>query len=215
MVLGKRSNCTKWYQMLHTNIQGRIDKNKKEKFVADVKELAAKCKEVFQKQSKENEKDEYIKKTKDDKYKEIEEYSKEFISNHLNCLNPKTIEAILLEEGHTEKYDSFKRKLVNMLFLTHKAKFEKIFKKTVHVNNIKYLVRLDKIENADKLVYTNTDIIELFGIKHLIVSSDRDLKELNTNPKTIVISELVVKSKDKEKNKLKNLPNGYKNMPND
>lgn len=193
------------YQMLHTNIEGRVDKDKKEEFVTDVKILAAECKKVFQKQ-KANAENEYTKKTKDDKFKEIKELEKEFIKDkkHMNCLNEKTIEAIFLEEGHTDKYDPIQRKLINMLFLTHKAKFAEMFKMAVNVDNIKYLVRLDKIENVEELKYKNTDIIELFGIKHLIVNSNRDLKKLNANPKIIDISELIVKSTDKVKNKLKN-----------
>lgn len=195
-------NIKELYQMLNNDIQGRSDKNKIELFVADVKVLVKDCNKTFQKLNKNHE--DFVKATKDEKYKKIEVITDDFIEKHMDCLNSKTIEAVLLEEGHTAKYDPIKRKLVNMLFLTHKAKFAEIFRISIKIEDVKFLVRLDKIENVKELDYNSTDIIELYGIKHLIVSSRRDLEALNINPNTVDISELIVKSMDKKKLKLKN-----------
>ncbi|MBU3142231.1 hypothetical protein [Clostridium sp. CF012] len=192
------------YQLLDTsNIEGRLDKVKKDKFVSDLKELSEACKKIFKKQTK-RENEDFTKITQDEKYEKMNALNEEFIKQHMNCLNEKTIEAIILEEGHTTEYDSVKRKLINMLFLTHKSKFKGIFKTTTEIEDIKYLVRLDTVKDVEELEYKDTDIIELYGIKHFVISSNRELNVLNTNAKITNISDLIIKSVDKQTTKLKN-----------
>jgi len=205
IVKGNSKTTTQLMQMMKNNIEGgRKDDSKIVEFIKDIEKLSSDSKQLFIKQKKEIG-EEYEKNTKDMRYTKLDTLNTEFIDSHKNGLNAKTIEAILLTEGHTDNYKSIKRKLVNMMFLCNKKTFNSMFNIAIAIEDVKYLVRLDNINNWEELVYTDKDIIELYGIKFLIVTTCRDLKTLNENLEPTNYANVVVKSADKVKTKLKNV----------